>query len=179
MVKDINTGSKKRKKGGSWADRKRKDDKKEAPLLCFVVWDIRVDELTWCETSKDVFISIHILQINAGCVDDFDPRLVDANDFLHFPGSEALTLECQGRLLLYSSSIIYTSKRKILSASLYSEVKFAKLCSLKIQWITYGHVIVEIPSVSFASERSITSVMNIKLSHCLKRFKSTALVVPF
>lgn len=68
-----------------------------------------------------------------GCVDDFDPGLVDANDFPHFPGNEALTLKCQGRQLLYGSSIINISKRKILSASLYSEVKFAKLCSLKIQ----------------------------------------------
>lgn len=127
MVKDINTAVQRQERKEA-AGRRRKDDMKEAPLLCFVVWDIRGDELTWCERSKDVFISIHILQINVGCVDDFDPRLVDANDFLHFPGSEVLTLKCQGRLLLYSSSIINTSKRKILSASLYSEVKFAKLC---------------------------------------------------
>lgn len=71
--------------------------------------------------------------INVGRADEFDPGLVDANDFLHFSRKAVSSLKSQRRELLYGSSIINASKRKILSLSLYSEVKFAKLWTLEIQ----------------------------------------------
>lgn len=91
-----------------------------------------------CERVKDIFISILIPPINGERVDDFDPRLLVANDFLHFSRKAVLSLWSQERQLLYSSSIINASKRKILSSSLYSEVKMAKLFPLQMQWISDG-----------------------------------------
>lgn len=60
--------------------------------------------------------------------------------FLISQKKAVLSLSSKERKLLYSSSIINTSKRKILFSGLYSDVKFEELCLLEIQWITYDTI---------------------------------------
>lgn len=99
-------------------------------------------QITWLDVSESRTPSLACRSpfINVGRVDEFDPGLVDANDFLHFSRKAVSSLWSQEIELLYGSSIINTSKRKSLFSGLYSEVKFAKLCPLEIQWITYGSI---------------------------------------